>query len=102
MSDLPKGPITAAATFSLVSFLTLLIGVPLMLKDMAQLEHEMMQQRQVYMDMVKKYFVLKNRKNFLIKSNNMWRDVMDQGEITRKESAAYGIRQRRQCMKNNV
>jgi hypothetical protein len=52
MSDLPKGSITAAAIFSLVSFLALLIGVPLMLNDVAQLENEMIQQRQVFMDMV--------------------------------------------------
>lgn len=51
-SSLPSGSITAAATFSLVSFLALLIGVPLMLNDVAQLENEIAQQRQVYMDMV--------------------------------------------------
>lgn len=52
MSGLPKGSLTAAVTFSVVSFLALIVGIVLMLNDVAQLEYDMSQQRQVYMDMV--------------------------------------------------
>jgi hypothetical protein len=109
-SDLPTGSITAAAVFSLVSFLGLLIGVPLMLNDVAQLENEMIQQRQIYMDMVgiSLYFISAKTYSPTIKeslsspicnsqSNRMWRDVMADGEQTRKERAAVAIRRRRQC-----
>lgn len=59
--SLPKGTITAATTFSLVSFLALLIGVPLLINDLNELENLMAHQKQIYMDMVrrkkgKKYF----------------------------------------------
>ena len=50
--DLPKSTVTAAALFALISSVSLLIGVPLMLYDVAQLESELAQQRQLYVDMV--------------------------------------------------
>ena len=50
--DLPKSTVTAAAVFALISSVSLLIGVPLMLYDVAQLESELAQQRQLYVDMV--------------------------------------------------
>jgi len=53
-SSLPKGTITAATTFSLVSFLALLIGVPLLINDLNELENLMAHQKQIYMDMVRR------------------------------------------------
>jgi cell division protein FtsX len=80
--DLPKSSVTAAAIFAVISFVTLLIGVPLMLNDMAQLESELAQQRQIHLDM----------------ANTMWSTIMEQKEVTRKERATdYADRQRRQC-----
>uniref|UniRef100_A0A914HMA6 Protein kinase domain-containing protein n=1 Tax=Globodera rostochiensis TaxID=31243 RepID=A0A914HMA6_GLORO len=78
MGELPTGALTTAAILAITSFGAILIGVPLMLNDVANLQSELAQKSQVYMDM----------------SNNMWRDIMTQGEQSRKEHA--NIRQRRQ------
>lgn len=50
--DLPKSTVNAAAIFAVISSVSLLIGVPLMLYDVVQLESELAQQRQLYVDMV--------------------------------------------------
>ncbi|KAI3408384.1 hypothetical protein GPALN_010308 [Globodera pallida] len=78
--DLPKSCLMAAAIFSTISFAALLIGVPLMLNDVATLQFELAQQQKIYKEM----------------SNNMWHDVMGQGEMIRMERANANVRSRRQ------
>lgn len=52
MGKLPTGTLTTAAIFAVTSFCALLIGVPVMLNDVANLHSELAQQHQIYRDMV--------------------------------------------------
>uniref|UniRef100_A0A183C2P8 Col_cuticle_N domain-containing protein n=1 Tax=Globodera pallida TaxID=36090 RepID=A0A183C2P8_GLOPA len=78
MEKLPRKCLRAAAIFAGTSLCTLLIGILLMVNDMANLQHELSQKSQLYVQM----------------SNNMWSLVMEQNKIIRTEKA--NIRQRRQ------
>jgi TctA family transporter len=75
--------VTVAASLAGLSFVSLLIGVPMILNDVANLEEEVAQQRQTYLDT----------------SNRMWRELMEQGETTRVQRSTFDAerRQRRQC-----
>nr|CAD2208670.1 unnamed protein product [Meloidogyne enterolobii] len=87
MSSLPKGTVNIAAGLALVSFGTLMLGVPLMLMDLANFEKEMSQKRQIVEDI----------------GSQMWSTIMEQNVLTRKARAAeITARQRRQYENANV
>nr|CAD2203209.1 unnamed protein product [Meloidogyne enterolobii] len=87
MSSLPKGTVNIAAGLALVSFGTLMLGVPLMLMDLANFEKEMSQKRQIVEDM----------------GSQMWSTIMEQNLLTRKARAAeLTARQRRQYENSNI
>jgi len=75
--------VTLAAILASLSFVVLLVGVPLVLNDIASLESEAASQHSHYMVM----------------SNRMWDTLMEEGELTRLQIAEYGTEQRhkRQC-----
>uniref|UniRef100_A0A914HGJ6 C3H1-type domain-containing protein n=1 Tax=Globodera rostochiensis TaxID=31243 RepID=A0A914HGJ6_GLORO len=77
---LPKWSVRTAASMAFLSLASVLVGVPLMLNDMTQLENDVSHQRKIYMDL----------------SNKMWKSVMEQNEVIRMERSADSIRQRRQ------
>ncbi|KAL3075835.1 hypothetical protein niasHT_032038 [Heterodera trifolii] len=80
---LPHACLIVAAIFSTISFASLLVGVPMMLNDMASLQFEMAKQQKIYMEM----------------SNNMWSDIMGQAQFIRMTRAKH-YRQRRQQYDN--
>uniref|UniRef100_A0A915E6H3 Nematode cuticle collagen N-terminal domain-containing protein n=1 Tax=Ditylenchus dipsaci TaxID=166011 RepID=A0A915E6H3_9BILA len=77
-----RNSVTAAASLAGIAFVALLVGVPVMLNDLGNLETQLAQQHKNYMDM----------------SNKMWKELMDQGEKTRMDRSAYvaARRERRQ------
>ncbi len=75
--------VSVAASFAGVAFASLVLGVSWILNDVANLEAEVLQQRQHYMDT----------------SNRMWKELMVQGEQTRVQRSTYeSQRHRRQCI----
>lgn len=79
-----RSTVTAAASLAGIAFIALLIGVPMMLNDVANLETELGHQRE----------------NFIELSNRMWKELMSQSEQTRlaRDASNQAYRQRRQCM----
>ncbi|KAL3091614.1 hypothetical protein niasHT_024196 [Heterodera trifolii] len=77
---LPQRVTWAAASMAFLSFASVFISVSIMLIDVAHLEGEISEHRQMYMDL----------------SNKMWRSVMEQNEMIRLERSVGAIRRRRQ------
>jgi hypothetical protein len=63
---------TSAASLSAIAFAALVISLPLMLKEMADLEHEWQIETDAYMKL----------------SNEMWSDLMKQSNIHREKRLA--------------
>ena len=81
MLDWPtKSSVTVAATLSGFAFLALIIGIPTVLQDVANMENELALQRAEYLEM----------------SNIMWKELMNQGDEIRVARSVN--RNRRQCM----
>lgn len=78
-----RSTVTAAASLAGIAFISLIIGVPMMLNDVGNLETELRQQHHNYMEL----------------SNRMWKELMNQSEQTRVARAknAQSKRERRQC-----
>lgn len=86
MSDLPTGTVTVAVILSVISLSAILVGVPLMLNDLVNLQLEFGLKSQAHLDM----------------SNVLWRDIMKEvatiGQWDKREQKQT-IRKRRQCAK---
>lgn len=71
--------VSAAAAVSGLAFTALIVGLPLILNDLASLESQFAVEREAYMEM----------------SNKMWKELMTQADEIRVSHASR--RERRQC-----
>lgn len=79
MDACTRRSVSVAAAVSGLAFTALIVGLPLILNDLASLESQFALEREAYMEM----------------SNKMWRELMSQTEEIRTSQA--GRRERRQC-----
>ena len=97
-SDLPRGTVSLAALLAGIALSLLLVGVPIMLQDVANLEMRVIAQRQVYLDQTNNawylnyFFII--QKTCLTLLGCLRKHILDEGEKTRQEHAM--VRQRRQ------
>lgn len=79
MNASTRRSVSAAAALSGLAFTALIVGLPMILNDLANLESEFAVERELYREM----------------SNKMWRELMEQEEDIKVTQASR--RQRRQC-----
>ena len=77
-----RSSITISASVAGLAFVALIVSIPTMLQEVANMEAELALERQEYLDL----------------SNVMWKELMQQGDEIRQSRSA--MRPKRQC--NNV